>query len=191
MGELYGRGSSDDFMFIFLVRVGLTSSCYYYLFYFIAPQGPFFCCAWRGDRTSELPLPALVRQPTRLPCPCLAPAHQVLANAYIKEVPAVSMTFKQKNAGLGALSVSQPATRLQGGPEAAACGGKAAAASPALRPQVRPVHTHAAGPTSCPRLQCMVGKCGGQIYRCVSDTQCKAALDCLQACEFNDQGGWA
>ncbi len=37
--------------------------------------------------------------------------------------------------------------------------------------------------------QCMVTKCGGQIFRCVTDTSCKAALDCLQTCEFNDQVG--
>lgn len=35
----------------------------------------------------------------------------------------------------------------------------------------------------------MVTKCGGQIFRCVTDTSCKAALDCLQTCEFNDQVG--
>ncbi|KAL4427643.1 hypothetical protein ABPG75_001732 [Micractinium tetrahymenae] len=62
----------------------------------------------------------------------------VLANSYIKEVPAVSMTFKQKDAGLDS-------------------------------------------------LQCMVTKCGSQIFRCVTDTTCKAVLDCLQTCEFNDQ----
>ncbi|PSC68636.1 violaxanthin de-epoxidase-related [Micractinium conductrix] len=62
----------------------------------------------------------------------------VLTNAYINQVPAVSMTFKQKNAGLDSLA-------------------------------------------------CMVGKCGGQIFRCVTDPTCKAALDCLQGCEFNDQ----
>lgn len=33
----------------------------------------------------------------------------------------------------------------------------------------------------------MVGKCGAQIFGCVTDTTCKAALDCLSACEFNDQ----
>ncbi|KAI3424929.1 hypothetical protein D9Q98_008313 [Chlorella vulgaris] len=62
----------------------------------------------------------------------------VLANSYIKEVPAVAMSFAQKNAGLQ-------------------------------------------------ELQCMVTKCGGQIFRCVTDTSCKAALDCLTGCEFNDQ----
>ncbi|KAI7835779.1 hypothetical protein COHA_010322 [Chlorella ohadii] len=62
----------------------------------------------------------------------------VLANSYVKEVPAVAMSFKQKNAGLT-------------------------------------------------ELQCMVGKCGSQIFGCVTDTTCKAALDCLSACEFNDQ----
>jgi hypothetical protein len=43
--------------------------------------------------------------------------------------------------------------------------------------------------TSRPPLlvQCMLGKCGGQVFRCVTDTSCKAALDCLGACEFNDQ----
>ncbi|KAL4855815.1 hypothetical protein ACK3TF_003588 [Chlorella vulgaris] len=62
----------------------------------------------------------------------------VLANSYIKEVPAVAMSFAQKNAGLQ-------------------------------------------------ELKCMVTNCGGQIFRCVTDTSCKAALDCLTGCEFNDQ----
>ncbi|EFN53021.1 hypothetical protein CHLNCDRAFT_26298, partial [Chlorella variabilis] len=64
----------------------------------------------------------------------------VLANSYIKEVPAVAMSFKQKNAGVE-------------------------------------------------ELKCMLGKCGGQIFRCVTDATCKTALDCLQGCEFNDQAG--
>jgi hypothetical protein len=38
-----------------------------------------------------------------------------------------------------------------------------------------------------PLPQCMLGKCGGQIVRCVTDSTCKAALDCLGSCEFNDQ----
>lgn len=33
----------------------------------------------------------------------------------------------------------------------------------------------------------MVSKCGPQILACVSDPTCKAALDCLQACDPTDQ----
>ena len=33
----------------------------------------------------------------------------------------------------------------------------------------------------------MVQKCGPQIYACVNDPECKAALDCLQACSPTDQ----
>jgi hypothetical protein len=38
-------------------------------------------------------------------------------------------------------------------------------------------------------LQCMVGKCGGQIFACMADSTCRTALNCLSACEFNDQVG--
>eukprot|EP00955_Chlamydomonas_euryale_P055802 356224-Chlamydomonas_euryale.AAC.2 len=38
-----------------------------------------------------------------------------------------------------------------------------------------------------PSLYCMVTKCGRQITDCVGDPTCKAGLDCLQACSFNDQ----
>ena len=41
--------------------------------------------------------------------------------------------------------------------------------------------------TAIDGLQCMLGKCGAQILGCVTDASCKAALDCLSACEFNDQ----
>jgi hypothetical protein len=33
----------------------------------------------------------------------------------------------------------------------------------------------------------MVSKCGPQILACVTDPTCKAALDCLQACDPTDQ----
>ena len=33
----------------------------------------------------------------------------------------------------------------------------------------------------------MISKCGPQILACVSDPTCKAALDCLQACDPTDQ----
>ena len=36
-------------------------------------------------------------------------------------------------------------------------------------------------------LYCMVSHCGSQILGCVNDPTCKAGLDCLQACSFNDQ----
>ncbi|GIL69876.1 hypothetical protein Vretimale_10100 [Volvox reticuliferus] len=34
---------------------------------------------------------------------------------------------------------------------------------------------------------CMVKNCGSKVVGCVQDTTCKSALDCLQACSFNDQ----
>ncbi len=38
-----------------------------------------------------------------------------------------------------------------------------------------------------PSLQCMMQHCAPQIFACVTDPQCKAGLDCLQAAAFNDQ----
>ncbi|KAJ9516112.1 hypothetical protein QJQ45_024542 [Haematococcus lacustris] len=38
-----------------------------------------------------------------------------------------------------------------------------------------------------PSLSCMVRNCGRQILGCVTNPTCKAGLDCLQACGFNDQ----
>lgn len=36
-------------------------------------------------------------------------------------------------------------------------------------------------------IVCMVRYCGANVMNCVTDRECKGALDCLQACEFNDQ----
>lgn len=36
-------------------------------------------------------------------------------------------------------------------------------------------------------LKCMITNCGKQIVNCVNDATCKAGLDCLNGCEFNDQ----
>ena len=36
-------------------------------------------------------------------------------------------------------------------------------------------------------IQCMVTHCLKEIVTCVTDKTCKAGLDCLQACAFNDQ----
>lgn len=36
-------------------------------------------------------------------------------------------------------------------------------------------------------LQCMVSKCGAQIFSCFADTGCRTALNCLNGCHFNDQ----
>ncbi|GAB4821553.1 hypothetical protein N2152v2_008599 [Parachlorella kessleri] len=36
-------------------------------------------------------------------------------------------------------------------------------------------------------LQCMVQKCGRQIFSCYADTSCRTALNCLNGCHFNDQ----
>lgn len=36
-------------------------------------------------------------------------------------------------------------------------------------------------------IVCMVQHCSRQIMDCVGDATCKAGLDCLQACAFNDQ----
>lgn len=41
--------------------------------------------------------------------------------------------------------------------------------------------------TTLSNLFCMVKNCSPQIYACVSDPQCKAALDCLESCGLNDQ----
>lgn len=38
-----------------------------------------------------------------------------------------------------------------------------------------------------PELYCMVSKCGNEIFQCVTDPECKTALDCLNSCSFNDQ----
>ncbi|GLC46027.1 Vitamin D3 receptor [Pleodorina starrii] len=36
-------------------------------------------------------------------------------------------------------------------------------------------------------LICMAKHCGSKVVQCVRDATCKSALDCLQACTFNDQ----
>ncbi|GAX80573.1 hypothetical protein CEUSTIGMA_g8010.t1 [Chlamydomonas eustigma] len=36
-------------------------------------------------------------------------------------------------------------------------------------------------------IYCMIKNCGNQVKNCVTDEKCKAGLDCLQACSFNDQ----
>ncbi|KAF8063768.1 hypothetical protein HT031_003625 [Scenedesmus sp. PABB004] len=41
--------------------------------------------------------------------------------------------------------------------------------------------------TDLSSLLCMVRHCGPKIADCVSDPTCKAGLDCLQGCSFNDQ----
>lgn len=41
--------------------------------------------------------------------------------------------------------------------------------------------------TTLKNLFCMISNCSPQIYDCVSDPQCKAALDCLESCGLNDQ----
>lgn len=38
-------------------------------------------------------------------------------------------------------------------------------------------------------IQCMVTHCMKEIINCVTDKTCKAGLDCLQGCAFNDQVG--
>ncbi len=40
-----------------------------------------------------------------------------------------------------------------------------------------------------PSLYCMIKNCGTQVLDCVNNPTCKAGLDCLQACSFNDQVG--
>lgn len=42
----------------------------------------------------------------------------------------------------------------------------------------------ASGPLTIAR---MIKNCGPQIFACVNDPECKAALDCLQACSATDQ----
>lgn len=41
--------------------------------------------------------------------------------------------------------------------------------------------------TDLPSLLCMIKNCGQKIVDCVGDTRCKAGLDCLEGCAFNDQ----
>ena len=41
--------------------------------------------------------------------------------------------------------------------------------------------------TSLAQLGCMVSNCREEIFDCISDPECKAALDCLNACKGNDQ----
>lgn len=41
--------------------------------------------------------------------------------------------------------------------------------------------------TDAKSLYCMIKNCGQKIVDCVSDKTCKAGLDCLQGCAFNDQ----
>ena len=41
--------------------------------------------------------------------------------------------------------------------------------------------------TSFEQLSCMVGNCRAEIFDCLSDPECKAALDCLNSCKGNDQ----
>ena len=35
----------------------------------------------------------------------------------------------------------------------------------------------------------MIQKCGDKIFSCYADTECRTALNCLNACHFNDQVG--
>ena len=41
--------------------------------------------------------------------------------------------------------------------------------------------------TDLASLYCMIANCGQKIVDCVTDKTCKAGLDCLQGCAFNDQ----
>lgn len=41
--------------------------------------------------------------------------------------------------------------------------------------------------TSLAQLGCMVSNCREEIFDCLSDPECKAALDCLNGCKGNDQ----
>ena len=41
--------------------------------------------------------------------------------------------------------------------------------------------------TSFAQIACMVGNCRAEILDCLSDPECKAALDCLNSCKGNDQ----
>lgn len=40
-------------------------------------------------------------------------------------------------------------------------------------------------------VSCMIGNCGKEMFQCFTDATCRTALDCMNACAFNDQvGGW-
>ena len=38
-------------------------------------------------------------------------------------------------------------------------------------------------------VACMLKNCRGQVAACIADPECKAGLDCLQACSPTDQVG--
>ena len=75
-----------------------------------------------------------------------------------------------------------PAQDLRGSDLSGRC---AAEAEPALPLQVDRLDSlRASGPLTIAR---MIKNCGPQIFACVNDPECKAALDCLQACSATDQ----
>ena len=41
--------------------------------------------------------------------------------------------------------------------------------------------------TTLGNIACMARNCGKEVVSCVTDPQCKAALDCLEECSLNDQ----
>lgn len=69
------------------------------------------CPLMNGHQPSFLlPLGPTQPMPSPPPPPPPLPPGQVLANSYVKEVPAVAMSFKQKNAGLPELQVGASCT---------------------------------------------------------------------------------
>ncbi len=53
---------------------------------------------------------------------------------------------------------------------------------------VAPVTTLTVNRRTTPaNIACMLRNCGSEVVACVTDEQCKAALDCLEACGLNDQ----
>ncbi|QDZ19636.1 VDE domain-containing protein [Chloropicon primus] len=55
-----------------------------------------------------------------------------------------------------------------------------------VRPVPR-VSMDASGGSSLPLVWCMLTNCGREVWDCVSDETCRAALDCLAGCGLNDQ----
>ena len=77
---------------------------------------------------------------------------------------------------------SHPAQHLWG---SHLSGNGVAEGEPTLPSQVDRLDSlRASGPLTIAR---MIKNCGPQIFACVNDPECKAALDCLQACSATDQ----
>jgi hypothetical protein len=99
----------------------------------------------------------------------------VLLNQYVTPVPLVANTTKGTDAAslLWCACVAPPSVCVH----CALCS--------VLCAPLPPYTHHAMLPAPC--RNSMIRHCGRQIMDCVGDKTCKAGLDCLEGCEFNDQ----